>query len=63
MMKTRTWILALLSLSFALSAFAMTYKSSYTNPCSEVWVAVKDVLSSPENYTVTENDDAKMHAC
>jgi len=60
--KTRIRVLALLSLAFALPAFAMTYKSSYPDPCSEVWGAVKDVLSNPENYTVTENDDAKMHA-
>ena len=53
---------ALLSLTFALPAFGMTYKSSYPDPCSEVWGAVKDTLSSPENYSVVESNDAQMTA-
>jgi hypothetical protein len=55
-------MLALLSLSFALPAFAMTYKSSYFNPYSEVRVAVKDVPGNPESHKVVQNDEAKMHA-
>jgi hypothetical protein len=53
---------ALMSLALALPAFGKTYKSTYPDPCSEVWSAVKDTLSVPENYSVAENDDAKMTA-
>jgi hypothetical protein len=61
-MKLRIVLVALLSTSVALPAFAKTYKNTYSVPCNEVWSAVKDTLSNPDNYAVTENDDAKMHA-
>ena len=55
-------VVALMSLALALPAFGKTYKSTYSDPCSEVWGAVKDTLSNPENYSVVESDDAKMTA-
>jgi len=58
----RFLVVALLSLTIALPAFGKTYKSTYPDPCSEVWAAVKDTLSNPENYSVAESDDAKMTA-
>jgi hypothetical protein len=62
MAKTRLLFLALMSLALALPAFGKTYKSTYPVPCSEVWGAVKDTLSNPENYAVAESDDTKMTA-
>jgi len=61
-MKMRIAALTLFSLSFALPALGMTYKSAYPVPCNEVWSGVKNTLRNPDNYTVKENDDAKMHA-
>ena len=55
-------VVALMSLVLALPSFGKTYKSTYPVACSEVWGAVKDTLSNPENYSVVENDDAKMTA-
>ncbi len=55
-------VVALLSLTFAVPAFSKTYKSTYPDPCSQVWGAVKDTLSNAENYSVVESDDAKMTA-
>jgi len=55
-------IVALMSLALALPAFGKTYKSTYPVPCSEVWGAVKDTLSNPENYSVVESDDTQMTA-
>jgi len=62
MMKTRLAVVALMSLALALPAFGKTYKSTYPVPCSELWGAVKDALSNPENYNVVESDDTKMTA-
>lgn len=62
MTKTRLVVLALLSLALALSAFGKTHKSTYSDPCSEVWGAVKDTLNHPENYSVVGTDDAQMTA-
>src|SRR5208283_5685246 len=62
MMKTRLVVAALIPLALALPAFGKTYKSTYPVACSEVWGAVKDTLSNPENYSVVENDHAKMTA-
>ena len=62
MAKTRVLFLALMPLVLALPAFGKTYKSTYTVPCSQVWGAVKDTLSSPENYAVVESDDTRMTA-
>ncbi len=61
-MKTRVVVVALLSLALALPAFGKTYKSTYPVACSEVWSAVKDTLSNPENYSVEESDDTQMKA-
>jgi hypothetical protein len=55
-------MLAWTSLFLALPAFAMTYKTNYPIPCNQVWVAVKDMLSVPENYTVVTSDDTQMNA-
>jgi hypothetical protein len=55
-------VVALISLIVALPAFGKTYKSTYPDPCNEVWSAVADTLSNPTNYNVTEKDDAKMTA-
>jgi hypothetical protein len=62
MLKSRIVVAALLVLAFALPSSAMTYKSTYPVPCSEVWGAVKDTLGDAEHYTIKENDDAKMSA-
>ncbi|MGO9519224.1 MAG: hypothetical protein ACLPND_19495 [Candidatus Korobacteraceae bacterium] len=58
----RFMVVALMSLAVALPAFSKTYKTTYSDPCSEVWGAVKDTLSNQENYSVQESDDAKMTA-
>ena len=55
-------VVALMSITFAVPAFGKTYKSTYPDPCSQVWGAVKDTLSNTENYSVVESDDAKMTA-
>jgi hypothetical protein len=55
-------LVMLLSLIVALPAFGKNNKSNYTQSCSDLWPAVKDTLSNPNNYTVTTSDDAKMHA-
>jgi len=60
MMKSA--VVALISLIVALPAFGKTYKSTYPDPCSQVWSAVTDTLSNADNYTVTGKDDAKMTA-
>jgi len=62
MMKTRLVVVALLSLAVALPAFGKTYKSTYPVACSELWSAVQETLSNPDNYNVVEKDDAKMTA-
>lgn len=62
-MKTRFVIVAFLSFALVPPAFPKTYKNTYPLPCGEVWSAVKDTLSNPDNnYEVMENDDAKMMA-
>jgi len=55
-------IVAFMSLALALPAFGKTYKSTYPVTCGEVWGAVKDTLSNPENYSVVESDDTQMKA-
>jgi hypothetical protein len=62
MMWTKITVVVLLSLALALPASGKTYKNTYAVPCSDVWAAVKDALSNPENYNVVESDDAKMTA-
>jgi len=61
-MKTRLVVVALLSLALALPAFGKTYKSTYPDPCSQMWTAVKDTLSNADNYAVEKSDDAQMTA-
>ena len=58
----RTLLVAFFALILAMPAFAKTYKGSFPAPCSEVWTAVKDVLSHPDMYDVQASDDSKMHA-
>jgi hypothetical protein len=62
MRNTKIAITALLALAFALPAFGKTYKTTYPVACSQVWSAVKDTLSNPDNYNVAETDDAQMAA-
>ena len=62
MMKTTCAVVVLLSLALALPAFGKTSKNTYPAPCSEVWGAVKDVLSNAENYNVEESNDTLMTA-
>jgi len=58
----RSLVVALISVLFAIPAFGKTYKSTYPDNCSQVWSAVADTLSNPDNYNVTQKDDATMHA-
>lgn len=62
MMKMRLVLVALLSLALAVPAFGKTSKTTYPTPCSELWGAVKDVLSHAENYNVEESNDTLMAA-
>src|ERR1022692_4935901 len=62
MMKTRHVVVALIALALALPAFGKTSKNTYPAPCSELWGAVKDVLSNAENYNVEESNDTLMSA-
>ena len=61
-MKSRLVVAILLTLVLAVLVFGKTYKSTYPVPCSEVWAAVKDTLSNPDNYNVQESDDAPTTA-
>jgi hypothetical protein len=61
MFKPRFLALALLLL-LALPAFGANHESTYSNPCSELWPAVKDVVSNPKNYKLVSADDAKWTA-
>lgn len=62
MKKTITFGLVLILICLALPAFGKTYKNTYPVACTEIWPAVKTVLSNPDNYGVTGTDDAKMTA-
>ena len=59
-MKPRIVAFAFLSFFLAVPMFGETYKTTYSMPCSDLWGAVKDTLSYPDNYTVVSSDDAKM---
>ncbi len=61
-MRPRILAGAFLSLILAAPMFAETYKTTYPMPCTDLWGAVKDTLSYPDNYTVVSSDDAKMTA-
>jgi hypothetical protein len=51
-----------MSLVLAAPAFSKTSKNTYPASCSEMWGAVKDVLSVAENYEVQESNDTLMTA-
>ena len=55
-------VVAVISLALALPAFGKTSKNTYPAPCSDMWSAVKDVLSNAENYNVEESNDTLMTA-
>jgi len=59
---TKYGVVALLVLIFAVPSFGKTSKNTYPTSCSELWPAVKDVLSNAENYAVQESDDTLMAA-
>jgi len=61
MFKSRFLALALLLLS-ALAALGASHETNYSNSCSELWPAVKDVISNPKNYKIVSTDDAKWTA-
>jgi hypothetical protein len=58
----RSVVLVLMSLALAVPAFGKSHNDTYPVPCSELWGAVKDTLSSPENYSIVATDDTKMTA-
>ena len=58
----KSLLLTSLALVLTLPALAMTYKTNYPVACSELWPAVKDVLSNPDEYAVIATDDAQMNA-
>jgi hypothetical protein len=62
MKTTRGVILALLLVASVLPAFAKHYKKTYPVACTEIWPAVDETLSNPDNYNVIEKDEAKMTA-
>jgi hypothetical protein len=55
-------VVVLVSFILAVPAFGKTSKNTYPVPCSELWGAVKDVLSNAENYNVEESNDTLMVA-
>ena len=61
MFKPRFLALALLIL-LALPALGANHETNYSNPCSELWPAVKQVINSPESYRMVSTDDAKWTA-
>jgi hypothetical protein len=61
-MKMTLAAVGLLSLVVALPAFGETYRYTYPVACSDLWPAVKDVLSDPANYQVKSSDDKKFTA-
>jgi hypothetical protein len=61
MFKLRFVALALLLL-FALTSLGASHETAYSNSCSELWPAVKDVINNPKNYKVVSTDDVKWTA-
>jgi hypothetical protein len=59
-MKQTRMVVALLLVAVAVPAWAKTYKYTYSNPCSEVWPAVKATLSDAENYAQVKPEDEKI---
>ncbi len=62
MSKTKMVVVAVMSLAFAQSALAKTYKYVYPVACGDVWGAVKDTLSNKVNYANVKVDESKMAA-
>jgi len=61
MFKTRAVVLALLLL-LTLPALGANHETAYSNPCSQLWPAVKEVISNPDSYKIVSSDDAKWTA-
>ncbi len=61
MFKPR-FLVVTLFLLLVLPALGKSHESTYSNPCSELWPAVKEVISNPENYKMVSTDDAKWTA-
>jgi hypothetical protein len=56
-------VLVCIFVFFALPSFGKTYKSTYPIACGELWPAVQNTLSNPDNnYEVKVQDDGRMHA-
>jgi hypothetical protein len=62
MMKTKSVVVILIVIAFAVPSFGKTSKNTYPAPCSELWSAVKDVLGNAENYNVEDTNDTLMTA-
>lgn len=62
MCKTRIAVVILLFVLFTFPAFSATHESNYPTSCSELWPAVKAVVSNPDNYKLLNSDDAKWTA-
>lgn len=58
----RLLLVAMIVLAFAWPAVGMTYKTNYPVACSDIWPAVKEVLSHPDEYDVVATNDAEMNA-
>ena len=61
MFRPKFLALALL-LSSVPAALAASHETSYSSSCNELWPAVKEVISNPENYKMVSSDDAKWTA-
>ena len=61
MTRTKT-LIAVLSLSIALPAVGASHETNYSNSCSDLWPAVKNVINNPKSYKVVSSDDAKWTA-
>ena len=62
-MKTRFFVVVLLSLAVCRSAGARLDVQVYLSiACRDLWPAVEETLSVPENYIVKTIDDSKMKA-
>jgi len=57
-------VVIFMTLTLAVPAFSGTHKDAYSQPCSELWTAVKDTLSNPDNHydVVGTPDDKNMSA-
>ena len=62
-MVARIPVLVCIFVFLALPSFGKTYKSTYPIACGELWPAVQNTLSNPDNnYEVKVQDDGQMHA-